>query len=83
MGPLSAVAAQTAAAVAVHFFSIIGIPVSTSQDIVGAIIGVGLVKGVSTVSLRKIIEIVIGWVATPTAAALLAFLLYKGLELAI
>lgn len=83
LGPLSAVAAQTAAAVAVHFFSIIGIPVSTSQAIVGAIIGVGLVKGVSTVSLRKIIEIVIGWVATPTAAALFAFLLYKGLRLAI
>ncbi len=83
LGPLSAVAAQTAAAVAVHFFSIIGIPVSTSQAIVGAIIGVGLVKGTSTVSFRKIIEIVIGWVATPTAAALFAFLLYKGLDMAI
>ncbi len=80
LGPLSAVSAQTAAAVAVHFFSIIGIPVSTSQAIVGAIIGVGLVKGVSTVSLGKIIEIVIGWVATPTAAALFAFLFYKGLQ---
>ncbi|MFB6290536.1 MAG: anion permease [Candidatus Bipolaricaulia bacterium] len=83
LGPLSAVAAQTSAAVAVHFFSIIGIPVSTSQAIVGAIVGVGLVKGVSTVSAGKIVEIALGWVATPTAAALFAFLLYRGLQLII
>ncbi len=81
LGPLSAVSAQTAAAVAVHFFSIIGIPVSTSQAIVGAIVGVGLVKGAQTVSLRKIIEIAVGWVATPTAAACLAFVLYRVLQL--
>ncbi|MFP4136032.1 MAG: inorganic phosphate transporter [Candidatus Acetothermia bacterium] len=81
LGPLSAVAAQTSAALAVHFFSIIGIPVSTSQAIVGAVIGVGLVKGVQTVSLGKITEIVLGWVATPTAAGLFAFGLYKAILL--
>lgn len=81
LGPLSAVAAQTSAAVAVHFFSIIGIPVSTSQAIVGAVIGVGLVKGVQTVSLGKITEIVLGWVATPTAAGLFAFGLYRVIRL--
>jgi len=81
LGPLSAVSAQTSAALAVHFFSIIGIPVSTSHAIVGAIIGVGLVKGVKTVQLGKIIEIVVGWVATPTAAALFSFVLYKGIKL--
>ena len=83
LGPLSAVAAQTSAAMAVQFFSIIGIPVSTSQAVVGAIVGVGLVKGTSTVSLGKITEIAIGWVATPTVAALFAFLLYKGLRIII
>lgn len=81
LGPLSAVAAQTAAALAVHFFSIIGIPVSTSQAIVGAIIGVGLVKGVRTVRMSKIAEIGVGWVATPTAAALFSFVLYRGIRL--
>ncbi|MBS3765420.1 anion permease [Candidatus Bipolaricaulota bacterium] len=81
LGPLSAVAAQTSAALAVHFFSIIGIPVSTSQAIVGAVIGVGTVKGVQTVSLGKITEIVLGWVATPTAAGLFAFGLYKAILL--
>jgi len=81
LGPLSAVAAQTSAAMAVQFFSIIGIPVSTSQAVVGAIVGVGLVKGTSTVSLGKITQIAIGWVATPTVAALFAFLLYKVLRI--
>ncbi len=81
LGPLSAVSAQTSAAVAVHFFSIVGIPVSTSQAIVGAVIGVGLVKGVQTVSIGKIVEIVLGWVATPTAAGLFAFGLYRVIHL--
>lgn len=80
LGPLSAVSAQTSAALAVHFFSIIGIPVSTSQAIVGAVVGVGLVKGVQTISMRKVIEIVSGWVATPTAAALFSFGLYKVIQ---
>jgi len=81
LGPLSAVSAQTAAALAVHYFSLIGIPVSTSQAIVGAVVGVGLVKGVTTVSFGKISEVVVGWVATPTAAGLFAFGLYKGIQL--
>lgn len=74
---VSAFSAQMAAALAVHFFSILGIPVSTSQSIVGALIGVGLYHGVRTVKLKKLGEIVVGWVATPTAAGLFSFGLYK------
>ena len=77
LGPLSAFAAQTSVALVAHLFAIIGVPVSTSQTIVGALVGVGLVKGVRSVSRRKVITIAIGWVATPTAAGLLAFGLYK------
>lgn len=77
LDPVSAFSAQTAAALAVHYFSIMGIPVSTSQAIVGAIIGVGILHGIRTVSMRKIGKIVIGWVATPTAAGLFSFGLYK------
>ncbi len=74
---VTAFSAQMAAALAVHFFSILGIPVSTSQSVVGAVIGVGLYHGVRTVKLKKIGEIVIGWVATPKAACLFSFGLYK------
>ena len=49
LDPLSAFAAQLSAALAVHFFSRLGIPVSTSQSVVGAVVGVGLVKGISAV----------------------------------
>jgi PiT family inorganic phosphate transporter len=77
LDPVSAYSAQLAAALAVHFFSIYGIPVSTSQAVVGAVIGVGILQGVRTVQKRKLLGIVAGWVATPTAAGLFSFALYR------
>jgi PiT family inorganic phosphate transporter len=72
-----ALSAQFAAAFGVHLFSMAGIPVSTSQAVVGGVIGVGLTKGMQAVSTRKISRIFVGWVATPTAAALFAFIVYR------
>lgn|GEM_PF-83001 len=71
-----ALAAQVAAASAVYVFSMMGIPVSTSQAIVGAVIGVGLVKGARAVSKRKVAEIAVGWVGSPLCAALFAAVVY-------
>jgi PiT family inorganic phosphate transporter len=71
-----AFAAQMSAAFGVHLFSMVGIPVSTSQSIVGGVLGVGLVHGVRTVSRRKLIEIGSGWVLTPALAGAVSFLLY-------
>jgi len=81
LDPISAFSAQISAALAIHFFSIIGIPVSTTQSVVGAVIGVGLVKGVRMVKKKQVIEIVTGWVATPTLAGVFAFLVYKVISL--
>ena len=72
-----ALSAQFAAAFGVHLFSMAGIPVSTSQAVVGGVIGVGLTKGMRAVSMQKISRIFIGWVATPTAAALFAMVVYR------
>jgi len=77
LDPTSAYSAQISAALAVHFFSIYGIPVSTSQAVVGAIIGVGILQGVKTVRAKKLASIAAGWVATPTAAGLFSFILYR------
>ncbi len=77
LDPVSAYSAQMAAALAVHFFSIYGIPVSTSQAVVGAIIGVGILQGVKTVQTRRLLGIAAGWVATPTAAGLFSFAIYR------
>ncbi len=71
-----AFSAQVSAAFGLHFFSMIGIPVSTSQAIVGSVLGVGLVHGARTVSKRKLIEIVIGWVATPLVSGSVSFAVY-------
>ncbi len=69
--------AQLAAAAGVHLFSLLGIPVSTSQAIVGGVIGVGLTHGMRAVSRRRIATIFAGWVATPLTAACFAALLYR------
>lgn len=71
-----AVAAQISAASGVYLFSLLGIPVSTSHSIVGAVIGVGLVKGARAVSKRKVAEIAVGWVGSPLCAALFAAVAY-------
>ncbi len=77
LDPVSAYSAQLAAALAVHFFTLYGIPVSTSQAVVGAVIGVGLLQGVRTVRKKKLVGIAAGWVATPTAAGLFSFSIYR------
>ena len=56
----------------VHFFTQLAIPVSSSQAIVGAVAGVGLVRGVSTVNARKLWAIFSAWFLSPVVAALLA-----------
>ena len=72
-----ALAAQLSAAFGVHVFSILGIPVSTSQAIVGGVIGVGLTKGTQAVSTKRILTIFVGWVLTPACAAAFAAAMYR------
>ena len=72
-----ALSAQLSAAFGVHLFSMAGIPVSTSQAVVGGVIGVGLTKGMSAVSGRKILTIFLGWIITPACAAGFSALVYR------
>jgi len=76
-----AFSAQISAAFGVHVFSMLGIPVSTSQAIVGAVIGVGLTKGVRSVSQKKVTTIMVGWILAPTCAAVFAGVLFRMLRL--
>ncbi len=75
-----ALAAQLSAAFGVHLFSMLGIPVSTSQAIVGGVIGVGLTKGARAVSTQRMATIFIGWILTPTCAAIFAAVMYRLLD---
>jgi PiT family inorganic phosphate transporter len=72
-----ALAAQLSAALGVHLFSMLGIPVSTSQAIVGGVIGVGLTKGAQAVSTKRIATIFSGWILTPACAAVFAAVMYR------
>ena len=72
----SAFVAQISSAFGMHLFSMFGIPVSTSSAIVGAVVGVGLVKGAKAISKKTILTILTGWVLTPTLACLTSYCLY-------
>jgi phosphate/sulfate permease len=49
------------------------VPVSSSQAIVGAIIGIGILKGGRNIQVNVIGKIAVGWFLTPVIAGLLAF----------
>lgn len=49
------------------------VPVSSSQVIVGSIIGIGMIKGINEIKFKTIKGILYGWVLTPIAAGFLSF----------
>ena len=49
------------------------VPVSSSQVIVGCVIGIGLYKGARNINFKLLGEIALGWLATPVMSGLLAF----------
>lgn len=77
--PIMAFSAQLASAINVHIYTVLGVPVSTSHSIVGAIFGVGLVRGVRVLDLRIMREILICWLATPFVSGLVSFLTLKAI----
>ncbi len=71
--PLGGFAAETAGAVTIFTASTLGIPVSTTHTIAGAIVGVGSVHGKRAVRWEVAGRIVWAWVLTiPTSAAMAA-----------
>lgn len=75
LAPMAFVA-EAAAALNVHLYTWLGLPVSTTHSIVGAIFGVGLVFGKRAVDTRTLRDIVLAWAATPVAAGIAAFAMY-------
>jgi len=79
--PIMALSAQLASAVNVHIYTIFGIPVSTSHSIVGAICGVGLVRGVRVLNFRIMKDMILCWLATPFISGAISFLVLKSITL--
>lgn len=50
------------------------VPVSSSQAVVGAVMGISLAKGGRNINFRKLGQISLGWIATPLASAILSYI---------
>jgi len=78
--PSRAFCAQLAAASTVVIASRTGMPVSTTHILVGSVLGVGLARGLGALDLRVVLNIVISWVVTLPAGAILAMFFYFTLK---
>ena len=80
--PSRAFCATLAAASTVVLASRTGLPVSTTHIAVGAVMGVGMARGISALNLRVIGNIIVSWVVTLPVSGILAalvFFLLKGI----
>ncbi len=73
LSAFTALVVVLAEAVTVHIYAMVGVPVSTSQAVVGAVLGVGLLKGSKTINMGTLGKIVVGWLLTPVISYGLAF----------
>ncbi|MDK2839396.1 MAG: hypothetical protein PWQ83_946 [Thermosipho sp. (in: thermotogales)] len=62
--------------ITVWIYSVIGIPVSVSQAIVGAVIGTGLARGSKLTNKKIIFQIITTWIATPLFSGLFTIIVY-------
>jgi inorganic phosphate transporter, PiT family len=74
--PLEGVCAETAGAITLFLTEKLGIPVSTTHTITGAIIGVGATKRLSAVRWGVTINLLWAWILTIPVSALLAAIVY-------
>lgn len=74
--PSRGFAAELAAATTIVIASGTGIPISTTQVLVGAVLGVGLARGIEAIDLRVVARIMVSWVVTIPAGAFLAIVFF-------
>jgi PiT family inorganic phosphate transporter len=75
--PSRGFAAQLATASTVVVASGTGLPISTTQTLVGAVLGVGFARGIAALNLGVVRNIVVSWVVTLPAGAILAIIFYE------
>jgi len=74
--PSRGFAAELAAATTIVIASGTGIPISTTHTLVGAVLGVGMARGIEAIDLRVVARILVSWVVTIPAGAVLAILFF-------
>lgn len=78
--PSRGFAAELAAASTVVIASATGLPISTTHTLVGAVLGVGLARGIGAIDLRVIGSIFLSWLITLPAGAILAIIFFYTLR---
>ena len=74
--PSRGFAAELAAACTVVIASGAGLPISTTQTLVGAVLGVGMARGIAAINLGVVRNIVVSWVITLPVGAGLSILIF-------
>ncbi|MBO6227788.1 MAG: inorganic phosphate transporter [Shewanella sp.] len=80
--PSRGFAAELAAASTVVIASGTGLPISTTQTLVGAVLGVGMARGIAAINIGVVRNIVVSWVVTLPAGAglsIIFFYMIKGI----
>jgi PiT family inorganic phosphate transporter len=75
--PTRGFTAEFSTATTVLIFSKFGIPISTTHTMVGSVIGIGFARGIATLNLRVIRNIITSWFITIPTAAILTVIIYK------
>jgi PiT family inorganic phosphate transporter len=74
--PSRGFAAELAAATTIVVASSTGIPISTTHTLVGAILGVGMARGIEAIDLSVVGRIMLSWIVTIPAGAILSIIFF-------
>ena len=74
--PTRGFCAEFGAATTILVASKLGIPLSTTHCLVGAVLGIGLARGMPALNLGMLKEIILSWVITIPASAIMSILMY-------
>ncbi len=74
--PTRGFAAEFAAATTIIVASKLGLPISTTHTLVGAVLGVGFARGIGALNMRTVLDIVISWIITIPVGAGGAIIFY-------
>lgn len=81
LDPFSALVVVLTEGLTVHFYTLLGVPVSTSQAVIGAVLGIGIIKGAKTIKRKMLYGIFTGWFLTPPVACFIAMCIYFAMHL--
>jgi len=75
--PTRGFSAEFSTATTVLVFSKLGLPISTTHTMVGSVIGIGFARGIATLNLNIIRNIVTSWFITIPATAIITVIIYR------